>query len=312
MISAGLMTLSPGVSAPMMLRTRACIAALLLVLALSGCGIRKDIHQAALDAIAEAQDELASAQGSTQDCLDAQAELDGVIGACRGEIEALQQARDRVLADNQSLRAQLAGAAEGNQELVEGNQELVEANEEIARMLEESRRALAEARERQKAADARDAIYRRIRDELAAMIDAGKLAVRIVRGRLVIDLKQDILFPSGSSKLSPIGEETLADVARALAKFPDRAFQVEGHTDNVPIKTKRFPSNWELSTARAVSVVNLFIDRGMPPAALSAAGYGAHQPRADNGSSEGRALNRRIEIVMQPDLQLLPDLVDQL
>ena len=240
-----------------------------------------------------------------QSCADRATELDGVITECRSQLDALALARDRVLADNQTLRAQLDGAAEGQRELVE-------ENEEIATMLAESRRALAEARERQKAAEARDAIYRRIKEELASMIDAGKLAVRIARGRLVIDLKQDILFPSGSAKLSPLGEETLADVARALSNFPDRSFQIEGHTDNVPIKTPRFPSNWDLSTARAVSVVNLFVARGMAPANVSAAGYGEHQPRADNGSPEGRALNRRIEIVMQPDLQLLPDLVDQL
>ena len=284
---------------------RACLLGLALTATLCGCGIRRDIHQAALDAIAEAQDELGGSRTELEACHAQKAELDGVITECHAELEALAQARDRVLADNQTLRAQLAGAADGNRELAE-------ANEEIAAMLEESRRALTEARERQRAAEARDAIYRRIKDELAAMIDAGKLAVRIARGRLVIDLKQDILFPSGSAKLSDIGEETLGDVAKALSSFPERSFQVEGHTDNVPIKTTRFPSNWDLSTARAVSVVNLFSQRGMAATALSAAGYGEHQPRADNGSSEGRALNRRIEIVMQPDLQLLPDLVDQL
>ncbi len=259
---------------------QACSIGLILASLLSGCGIRKDIHQAALDAIAEAQDALVAAEGDRQACDDRSAEIEGVLTECRAQLDALAHARDQVLADNQTLRAQLAGAAEGQRELVQ-------ANEEIASMLEESRRALAEARERQKEAEARDAIYRRIKQELAAMIDAGKLAVRIARGRLVIDLKQDILFPSGSAKLSDLGEETLADVARALSRFPDRRFQVEGHTDNVPIKTPRFPSNWDLSTARAVSVVDLFIARGMAATSLSAAGYGEHQPRADNGSPEG-------------------------
>lgn len=284
---------------------RAAAVGLLIATALSGCGIRKDIHQAALDAIAEAQDELAACRGEVDAAAGRASEAAGVLGECKAELESLARSRDTVLADNQALRGQLAGAAEGNRELVE-------ENSEIAGLLEESRRALAEARERQKAAEARDAIYRRIRDELASMIDAGKLSVRIARGRLVIDLKQDILFPSGSAKLSDIGSETLSEVAAALANFPGRAFQVEGHTDNVPIKTTRFPSNWELSTARATSVVTLFVARGIDAAHLSAAGYGEHQPRADNGSPEGRALNRRIEIVMQPDLQLLPDLVEQL
>jgi chemotaxis protein MotB len=129
---------------------------------------------------------------------------------------------------------------------------------------------------------------------------------------MVIDLKQDILFPSGSATLSEIGIETLREVADALAEFKDRSFQVEGHTDNVPIKNDRFPSNWELSTARAVSVVKLFVERGMTPENLSAAGFGEFQPRADNAGADGRALNRRIEVVMVPDLQALPDLVQGL
>jgi chemotaxis protein MotB len=124
------------------------------------------------------------------------------------------------------------------------------------------------------------------------------------------DLKQDILFPSGSADLSEIGIETLQEVAAALAEFPDRGFQVEGHTDNVPIKTARFPSNWELSTARAVAVVKLFKGSGIGGGNLSAAGYGEFQPRAANESSDGRTLNRRIEVVMVPDLQTLPDLVE--
>ena len=144
------------------------------------------------------------------------------------------------------------------------------------------------------------------------MIDGGQLDVRIQRGRMVIDLKQDILFPSGKAVLSPLGEDTLGKVAQVLATFPKRSFQVEGHTDNVPIKTDRFSSNWELSTARAVAVVKLFVARGLSPERVSAAGYGEHQPRADNASAEGQALNRRIEVVMLPDLQSLPDLVEGL
>jgi chemotaxis protein MotB len=276
-----------------------------ILLMLTGCGVRKDLHQAALDAIAQAQDEQATLQGQLEEAKAAAAALDGSLEECKGELSSLAEARDAVLADNGALRRQLEAAG------VE-SEALAAQNEQTKALLEESQRALAEARKRQAAAEARDAVYRRIKERLQAMIDAGKLNVRIVRGRMVIDLKQDILFPSGRAKLSDIGTETLAEVAEALAEFPDRRFQVEGHTDNVPIKTDRFPSNWELSTARAVSVVKLFVDRGMSAEAVSAAGFGEFQPRADNGSEEGRALNRRIEIVMQADLQLLPDLVESL
>lgn len=272
---------------------------------LSGCGVRKDLHQAALDSIAEGQDHVAALEAEVGACRASMGDLDTALEECKAEVSALQTARDEVLADNTALRGQL-------RELGADVDDLVAEKSSLARMLDESERALEQARARQRAAEARDAIYRQIKERLQEMIDAGKLNVRVVRGRMVIDLKQDILFPSGSADLSDVGEETLSEVASALADFPDRSFQVEGHTDNVPINTSRFPSNWELSTARAVSVVKLFVDSGMNADNLSAAGYGEFQPRADNGSAEGRALNRRIEVVMLPDLQLLPDLVESL
>lgn len=275
------------------------------LLLLSACGVRKDLYQASLDTIAESQDRLTAARTELEACNAGIAELSDSLQTCKGEVEAMAAARDEVLADNAALRAQL-------RETGQDVDALLEEKSTMADMLAEANRALEQARKRQAEAEARDAIYRRLRERLQSMIDAGKLNVRIVRGRMVIDLKQDILFPSGSATLSDIGQETLGEVADALAEFPDRSFQVEGHTDNVPIKTDRFPSNWELSTARAVSVVKLFQKRGMEPENLSAAGYGEFQPRADNGSAEGRTLNRRIEVVMVPDLQALPDLVEGL
>ena len=92
-----------------------------------------------------------------------------------------------------------------------------------------------------------------------------------------------------------------------LAELSDRTFQVEGHADNVPISTEQFPSNWELSSARALSVVHLLIRQGVPSANLSGAAYGEFQPVADNDSAEGRRLNRRIEIVMLPNLDVIAD-----
>jgi len=278
---------------------------LILSLLLAGCGVRKDLYQTALDTIAESQDKLTGAAGQLEACNAGIKEITDSLGTCREEVEALAAARDEVLADNAALRAQLRGAGSDVDALLEEKSSMSE-------MLEEANRALDAARERQKEADERDAIYNRLRERLQSMIDAGKLNVRIVRGRMVIDLKQDILFPSGSATLSVIGNETLAEVADALSEFTDRNFQVEGHTDDVPIKNDRFPSNWELSTARAVSVAKLFVDRGIKPENLSAAGYSEFQPRADNASAEGRSLNRRIEVVMLPDLQALPDLVQGL
>ena len=276
----------------------------LSLLFLSGC-VRKDLHMASLDALAEAQRIGAETNTEFQECQGNLEDKGLELAQCDARTTVVSKERDGLLAENTALRAQLEdmGADMGK---------LSAEASTLSSMLTESQAALEIARKRQAAAEARDAIYRRLKERLRKMIDSDKLSVRIVRGRMVIDLKQDILFPSGKAELSSLGEETLAEVARALSDFPERAFQVEGHTDNVPIRNTRFPSNWELSTARSVAVVKLFVERGMSSENLSAAGYGEHQPRADNASAEGQALNRRIEIVMLPDLQTLPDLVDAL
>jgi chemotaxis protein MotB len=100
--------------------------------------------------------------------------------------------------------------------------------------------------------------------------------------------------------------EALAKVAAVLAGIPDRRYQVEGHTDNVPIKTTRFPSNWYLAAARAIGVVNHMVDSGLPASVVSAAAFGDTFPVASNDDADGRSQNRRIEIVVVPDLSDLP------
>jgi chemotaxis protein MotB len=153
----------------------------------------------------------------------------------------------------------------------------------------------------------RNAIYEEMLGRFRSLIDGGQLAVAIVRGRMVIQLPQDVLFSSGSATLGAEGRRTLTEVGRVLAELDDRTFQVEGHTDNVPISTAQFPSNWELSSARALSVVRVLIDAGVQPASLSGAGYGEYQPVASNDDRDGRRLNRRIEIVMLPNLDVIAD-----
>src|SRR4029077_9471656 len=108
-----------------------------------------------------------------------------------------------------------------------------------------------------------------------------------------LELSNDVLFDSGKTDLKEVGKKTLVEVAGVLRTMADRRFQVAGHTDNIKISTPRFPSNWELSTARAVEVVKLLVDDGMDSRNLSAAGYGEFSPLVTNDTPEGRAKNRR-------------------
>ncbi len=114
---------------------------------------------------------------------------------------------------------------------------------------------------------------------------------------LEIDIKSSILFTSGGAKLSEDAEDILSAIASLLKDYPND-IQVEGFTDNVPISTKFFPSNWELSSSRAASVVHLFEEEGIAPSRMLAIGYGQHRPTADNATEDGRNANRRVNLVI--------------
>jgi len=123
------------------------------------------------------------------------------------------------------------------------------------------------------------------------------MAVDRAADRLVIRMKSAILFAEGQAALTPRAEDVLAGLAPLLARAPSR-LRVEGHTDDLRISSPQFPSNWELSTARAISVVGYLEGHGISRDRLSVAGYGEFHPLAPNDSAERRALNRRVEIVV--------------
>lgn len=166
--------------------------------------------------------------------------------------------------------------------------------------------ALREAAARKSTTDARMAEYKGLLERFRPLIDAGTLRVKIVEGKMVVELASDVLFASGSATLSPEGGVAIAEVSRVLKSIPDRAYQVEGHTDNVPINTAQYPTNWELASGRAVMVLKAMVTAGLPAARVSAASFGSEHPVAKNDSETGRGANRRIEIVVVPDLSMLP------
>ena len=180
--------------------------------------------------------------------------------------------------------------------------QLVAEKGDLAKALEEQKKRMEELRKAQEAAQKRAALLQQLMAKFQKMIDAGELTVVVRNGRLVLQLRNDVLFDSGQVTLKDAGKNALKEVAKILKTLNDRDFQVAGHTDNVPISTQRFPSNWELSAARAVNVVKFLEDEGVAPGVLSAAGYSEYDPVAANESSDGKAKNRRIEIVLQPNL----------
>lgn len=238
------------------------------------------------------------------------------IGLMQQEIARLGQEmadRDRRLDDASTAQADLVRKldelallnAEISERLEKAGQSVSQLATErgsLAAALEDTRKKLEELRKQQAAAEARAAQFRELLLAFRKMIDSGKLDVTIREGRMLVELKNDILFDSGKTAIKTDGKATLREVAKVLATLPNRRFQVAGHTDNVKIQTAKFPSNWELSTARAVEVVRFLIESGMRSESLSAAGYGEFSPAAPNDTDEGRGKNRRIEIALVPDL----------
>lgn len=243
------------------------------VLAGTACGYSEEEWQAKLREISDLQNQLA--------------ERDQKIQEDQQRINELTSERDSLQGQVRDLFTQ-AGQLEAN--------------------LSEIQRLYDEARRQQEQQAARLAAFRATLEKFRAMIQSGRLRVRIDRGRMIVEMSSNVLFPSGSAELSEMGRQTLSELAAVLMTINDRTFQVAGHTDNVPIGSGRFKDNWELSTERALSVVRFLQEVGVRPSVLGAVGYGEHQPVGDNNTEAGREQNRRIEVVLMPNLDELPDL----
>jgi len=138
---------------------------------------------------------------------------------------------------------------------------------------------------------------RQVEEAMKSLIDANMVSVKRENNWLEIEINTDILFPSGSGAFAPAAEPVLDKLAEVLRPFPN-SIRVEGHTDDRPIRTAAFPSNWELSAARAASVVHEFTKVGVDPLRLEIVGYGEFRPRQPNTTADGRNANRRVAILV--------------
>ena len=139
-----------------------------------------------------------------------------------------------------------------------------------------------------------------------------ELTVYYKDGKVYVSLTEKLLFKSGSDVVNPKGKEALKSLAEVMTNTKDITVVIEGHTDNVPIKTSQFPDNWALSTARANSIVRILtMDGGFDPTRIMAAGRSQYDPEERNDTPEGRAANRRTEIILSPDLKVLYQLLEQ-
>lgn len=216
------------------------------------------------------------------------------------KLDAVNAQLAQVNTEKQGLQEQLKA---GENNLASKQQELRDAQSRLAQLqalndeLSKSKRQLEQAKQE---LEKKSSQYEQLASSLKSEIDAGKIELSELKGKMTVKMHDKILFASGSATLGKEGKEALAKVADAFKDLQGKVIRVEGHTDNVPIGTEVFPTNWELSTARALAVVRFLQEKGVDPTKLAAAGYSQYQPVASNDTPEGRSQNRRIEIVLAP------------
>jgi len=249
--------------------------------------------------------------------------LDKQVITLQGERNDLEKARTELKLKNLSLEREVARLKEDNTELekilrakedtLSKNiinlraqiSELEKENEDLKQSID---RLQSEAetleRQRQEEMNEMKSTYDDLLEGMKSEIEKGKITITQLKGKLKVNMLDEILFDSGKTTIKPEGVEVLERVGEILLNVKDRAINVEGYTDNVPIGpelARRYPTNWELSAARATNVARYLQEKiGIDPTLLSATGYGEYQPVASNEDEEGRARNRRIEIVLVP------------
>jgi len=207
------------------------------------------------------------------------------------EITALQKQRGGLQEQVQALQSQRSGLEQQKTSLEQQQADLrkqIEALEQQkAQLLTASQQTLSQY----------DSLVRNLTEE----VKKGELQVRQYKDMLTVDVAEQLFFDSGRANLKDTGKAVLKKVGEALKGYEDKVIRIVGHTDNVPISKsaqKVFPSNWELSVARATTVVRYLQEVGIPPERMIASGRAEYQPIAENDTPDGRKKNRRIEITL--------------
>ncbi len=200
----------------------------------------------------------------------------------------------------ESLEKSLAACEQKGGEQAVRIAALEKQRDELAAQLEEQKKKVVHV---ETAREETSKTYAQMIEKMKSEIAEGQVTITELKGRLTVNMVDAILFDSGKADIKPEGRQVLQKVAEVIGQAEDKAIRVEGHTDNVKIGgalARAFASNWELSAARAINVARYLQRLGVDPALLSAAAYGEYRPVSENDTPEGRAKNRRIEIVLVP------------
>lgn len=280
------------------------LALLLSALFTAGC-VRSSVHQAALLELGETRGNLDRTREENTELKRQTAEQAAAIqdfqhqlGELRARGEIRSQDAERLAQRNIELASEIAALERQKTDLGQSIQSQTQQLNELQHRLEEASRSQQEAVDRLKST------YDTLVGELQDEIKKGEITITQVLDKLSVNLVEKILFDSGSAEVKSSGLKVLDRVAAILKNVKDKQIRIEGHTDNVPIGfrlTDRFPTNWELSAARATHVVRYLSEKGgISPGLLSAVGLADTRPVGPNDTPSGRSQNRRIEIVLLP------------
>jgi chemotaxis protein MotB len=216
------------------------------------------------------------------------------------ELASLQQKLNNMKADRDQLKEAFANAtSDQSKTITDMRQKNANLEAENTKLKEN----LADLKKKEAEVQSESNTYKQLMQEMKGEIAKGQVTISELKGKLTLDVVDKILFASGQAEVTKEGLAVLNRVIDILKNVKDKAIRIEGHTDNVRIKGKlarQYPTNWELSAARAINVTKYLQQQGIDPTLLSATAFGEYKPVANNDSSEGRAKNRRIAIILLP------------
>ncbi len=280
----------------------------LLAAGLSACSVMQSTYQKKVDEAELLAKHLAVLQKKNDDLIAENAVLKSDLAGMTLRNEKLAtdlsyvtDQRDKAVTDKEELDGILRSRADSlSQSIVELRRKVADLDAEN-RMLKAENASLVKAREEQ--VQKVSATYESMLEKMKSEISKGQITISELKGKLTVNMVDSILFDSGKAEVKKGGLEILGKVISILKDVKDKSIRIEGHTDNVQISralAQRYPTNWELSAARAINVARYLQDEGIDPGQLSAVAYGEWKPVGENDTPEGRAKNRRIEIILVP------------
>jgi len=263
-------------------------AFLVAALFLASCVSTKKF-EASQQALQSARNDSASLAAKVNNLESNVSQLKGQINDLTGQVNDLTSKAGLLSTDAANKASQLN---KSQQELADQQRRL----EQLQALMDQQKKATQEIR-------------KKMADALVGF-NSNELTVSVKNGKVYVSLQENLLFPSGSAVVNPKGKEALGKLADVLNVNPDITVDIEGHTDSIPIRG-RYKDNWDLSTARANSIVRILTqDYKVDPVRVIASGHSQYDPVQSNSTSEGRALNRRTEIILSPKLDELYRLLE--